>query len=167
MVNDCKEEWLPLEKELKMMEDYIGLEKVRYGDRLNLQVIINGSYKNKSIAPLIMLPFLENCFKHGASQVLEHPWIKININIGEDSLLFDVSNSKPDQTSAYSGKGGIALSNIRRRLELLYRNRHTLEIEPGINEFSVRLRVPLHVDKNTEGTGRKQGARENQTISYA
>ena len=66
MIYDCEAPLVPLEEELKMIEDYIGLEKVRYGKRLNMEVEIKGDYRNKLIAPLLLIPFIENCFKHGA-----------------------------------------------------------------------------------------------------
>ena len=90
--------FVPLEKEIQLINDYIGLEKVRYGDRLDMQVEINGGYKNKMIAPLLMIPFVENCFKHGASVMRGRQWIRLSIQIKEDQLDFHLSNSKPPQT---------------------------------------------------------------------
>ena len=79
MVNDCEAALVPLDKELKMLQDYIGLEKVRYGKRLKITADITGDSKNKLITPLLMIPFVENSFKHGASKMLEHPWIRMQI----------------------------------------------------------------------------------------
>ena len=95
MINDCKESLITVEKELKMLSDYIALEKVRYGTRLNLEVEIKGNPQNKLIVPLLLIPFVENSFKHGASKMLNYPWIKLYIENKENLLLFELSNNKP------------------------------------------------------------------------
>src|SRR6185369_4903242 len=73
MINDCEAKLVSLEKELKLIGDYMGLEKVRYGNRLNMEIEIHGDFENKLIAPLLMIPFIENSFKHGTSQMLRQP----------------------------------------------------------------------------------------------
>ena len=97
MINDCEAPLVSLEKELKMIEDYIGLEKVRYGDRLSMTLEIKGDCQNKLIAPLLLIPFVENSFKHGSSKMLQHSWIKLKIVIKENVLYMDLNNSKPSQ----------------------------------------------------------------------
>jgi hypothetical protein len=77
MIHECEEKFVPLEKELQLIQDYMGLEKVRYGKRLDMQVEIHGDFENKVIAPLLMIPFVENSFKHGTSKMLQNPWIKL------------------------------------------------------------------------------------------
>jgi LytS/YehU family sensor histidine kinase len=81
MIDDCRAEKVLLEKELKVLTDYIALEKVRYGEGLDIQIDVKGDYKNVMITPLLMIPFVENSFKHGASKILKHPWIKLIIHI--------------------------------------------------------------------------------------
>ena len=115
MVNDCEAPLVSVEKELKMIEDYIGLEKVRYGDRLDMTLEIKGDCQNKMIAPLLLIPFVENSFKHGSSKMLQHPWIKLRIVIKENMLSMDLNNSKPQSTSQ-NGKNGIGLKNVQKRL---------------------------------------------------
>ena len=99
MIHECEEKLVPLEKELKLIQDYMGLEKVRYGKRLDMQVEIHGDFENKFIAPLLMIPFVENSFKHGTSQMLQHPWIKLEITTVRNQLFFKLSNSKPSLIS--------------------------------------------------------------------
>ena len=143
MIYDCDADRMPLQRELHLLEDYIGLEKARYGSRLDLQVSIQGDTWRHHIAPLLMIPFVENCFKHGASQVLDHPWVRLQIQTADDQLDFQLSNNRPPDTAAQNGKSGIGLKNIRQRLELLYPNRYHLEIDSAGDTFSVRLVVPL------------------------
>jgi LytS/YehU family sensor histidine kinase len=143
MINDCEADRMPLERELHLLEDYIGLERARYGGRLDMQVSIQGNPGRRRIAPLLMIPFLENSFKHGASQVLDHPWVRLQVCAGDNQLDVRLSNNKPPAAATGNAKSGIGLRNIRQRLQLLYPNRHRLEIEAGEDVFSVRLVVPL------------------------
>jgi two-component system, LytTR family, sensor kinase len=147
MIDECETDQIPLDRELKMLTDYISLEKVRYGDRLNIQVEIKGDYSNRKIAPLLMIPFVENCFKHGTSQMLEQPWVKLQIFTKEDILDFQLSNSRPGSGSKTNGKNGIGLKNIQKRLELLYPAKYKLDIHSTSDTFSVHMIVPLDTDK--------------------
>jgi sensor histidine kinase YesM len=143
MIYDCEASLMPLEKELKMLNGYIGLEKARYGDRLDMQVKMEGDFHNWRIAPLLMIPLIENCFKHGVSQMLQQPWVKLRILAHENTLDFQLSNSKPSTGTPANGKNGIGLKNIKKRLELLYHGQYELNIDPTSDSFSVRMLVPL------------------------
>jgi LytS/YehU family sensor histidine kinase len=152
MADECSQPLVPLHKEISIMDDYLALEKVRYGNRLGLTWETTGSSEGKWIAPLLMIPFVENSFKHGASKMLERPWIKLNIEIGERELLFKLSNSKQvtansngttNTTKPPTAKNGLGLHNVKRRLELLYPVSHILEIKPEHEIFSVQMTIPL------------------------
>lgn len=142
MVNDCNVELIELTKDLKMIQDYIELEKVRYGKRLNINVNIEGENQNKMITPLLMIPFIENSFKHGASKMLEDPWIQLSIQTDENMLHFSLINGKPLEENVVSKKG-IGLNNVKKRLELLYPQQHLLTIESTLNTFTVNMQIPL------------------------
>lgn len=142
MISDCKTDLVPLEKELKMLEDYTGLEKVRYGDRLEMWTDIRGDYKNKLIAPLIMIPFVENCFKHGSSAMRGKQWIQLSIHIRETTLQFQLKNSKPPEPVQIKNKKGIGLINVKKRLALLYPD-HQLDVSSAEGVFSVNLQLEL------------------------
>ena len=75
MINDCGTELVALDMEIKMIQNYIGLEKVHYGKYQNMEVEIKGDYLNKLILPLLLIPFVQTCFKHGTSKMLERRWI--------------------------------------------------------------------------------------------
>jgi len=150
MVMNCDVPLVLLENELKMIKNYIELEKVRYGQRLALHMKITGDIGNKMIAPLLILPFIENSFKHGTSQVLDRPWIELHVSVEGNSLRFELGNSRPSHPASQNNKNGIGLNNIRKRLQLLYPERHLLKIEPGEETFFVTMNVPLEViDKVT------------------
>ena len=146
MIYDCEAPLVPLEKELKMIENYTDLEKVRYGKRLNMEVEIKGDYQNKLIAPLLLIPFVENCFKHGSSKMLQHPWIQLKVFIRENTLYMNLSNSKPLQVASQNNGNGIGLKNVQKRLQILYPDRHKLLIQSTDEKFSIHLQVPLHIN---------------------
>jgi LytS/YehU family sensor histidine kinase len=137
-----------VEKEIMILKNYIALEKVRYGNRLEIEAFWGNNYQGKSIAPLLMFPFVENSFKHGASKMLDPPWIKIRIEINEDELFFSLSNSKPASEDNKICKGGIGLKNVKKRLQLLYPQSHSLTISDGADIFTVKVKLPLHAIKS-------------------
>jgi two-component system LytT family sensor kinase len=143
MIHECEEKLVPLEKELKLIEDYMGLEKVRYGKRLDMQVEIHGDFENRFIAPLLMIPFIENSFKHGTSQMLQHPWIKLEITTVDNQLFLKLSNSKPALVHATNQNMGIGLLNVKKRLQLLYAGKHQLDISSTEDMFTVNMQILL------------------------
>ncbi len=143
MITDCNDRFVLLEKELKMLEDYIGLEKVRYGNRLELWVDINVKNSSLLISPLIMIPFVENCFKHGTSMMRGKQWIQLSISVQNNLLDFNLSNSKPPQPVQNKNKNGIGLTNVKKRLALLYPGKHELSISSNESVFAVSLKIEL------------------------
>src|SRR6187401_2522931 len=143
MIHDCEERFVPLEKELGLIQDYMGLEKVRYGKRLDMQVEIHGDFENKVIAPLLMIPFVENSFKHGTSQMLQHPWIRLEITTVKDQLFFKLSNSKPSLFHAGKQAKGIGLINVKKKLQLLYPGKHQLDVTETEDMFTVNMQILL------------------------
>ena len=146
MIMECEQPLVPLTREINMIDDYLELEKVRYGTRLDMQFEITGDHKHKMISPLLMIPFVENSFKHGTSQVLRDPWMKLFIQTDEDTLHFTLSNSKPFE-EIRNGKSGIGLRNVKKRLDLLYPANHLLIIESTTNTFTVNMQIPLEISK--------------------
>ncbi len=144
MINDCDAALVPLQKEVKMLQDYIALEKVRYGDRLNIEVTVTGDCADKMITPLLLIPFVENAFKHGSSKMLDKPFIKMNIQIQESTLYFSLVNNKPLADNNNNTKKGIGLTNVKKRLQLLYPGKHSLQIESTRDTFMVEMQIPLH-----------------------
>src|SRR6185295_9622334 len=88
IIYECDHPQVQLDKELKMIRDYIDLEKIRYGESFNMSLQIRGNAGNKMLCPLLLIPFLENSFKHGASQMLVHPWVSLDVIIDDEQLYF-------------------------------------------------------------------------------
>ncbi|MDQ3550977.1 MAG: histidine kinase [Bacteroidota bacterium] len=142
-IYDCSQSFVKLEKELKMVKDYIDLEKIRYGKNFSMNFQITGSADNQLIAPLFLIPFLENSFKHGASQMLTHPWININITIHDEELFLKLYNSQPLPAGEQVITKGLGLKNVKKRLAILYPENHSLKITNDIMSFNVELKIPL------------------------
>lgn len=142
MIYECEQSLVPLNKELSMLNDYIELEKVRYGNQLDVKVAIGNTIENKLITPLLLIPFVENSFKHGTSKMLREPWIRLYIQTDEDVLHFSLTNSKPIEEIVH--KKGIGLKNVKQRLELLYPEKHLLKIESTPNTFTINMQIPIY-----------------------
>lgn len=134
---------VPLEKELQMILAYINLEKIRYGNKLELHYQVPDKTKNIYIAPLILLPFVENCFKHGTSHVLQNPWINLTIDLNGITLVMKLVNGKSNAAEPVTKKPGIGIANVRQRLHLLYKSKHDLQIKEEDDVFIVDLRIEL------------------------
>ena len=143
ILNECNQPLVPLEKEIKMIEDYLDLEKIRYGDRLKMELEIKGDHTYKMITPLLLIPLVENSFKHGASKMLEHPWVNLSITIDGQYLFFLLSNSRPDEISVPLHNRHIGLKNVKKRLELLYPAAHELSVVNGSESFEVYMKIRL------------------------
>jgi hypothetical protein len=147
MLYECNVAKVPLVKEIKLIQDYIQLEELRYGPRLDLSVNITGSLEGKVIAPLMLLPFLENSFKHGASEELDQAWISLDLTIQGNKLKFKLINAVPPSPLFISppeiAAHGIGLENVKKRLELIYPGRYELktilEAETYLVSFSLDL----------------------------
>jgi len=140
-----KEAEVGLGEEIKQILGYIDLEKLRFGNRLKIQTEIEGNVDGLMIAPLMLLPFVENSFKHGASNDMKSPFIDIKILVKDNILKFSISNSNKGETGIFeSYKEGIGLKNVKRRLELLYLRRHSLEIAQNSDIFDVYLTMELN-----------------------
>ena len=140
MIYKSNDEFVSLAKELEIVEGYIELEKMRYNERLKLSYKVEGEADKYQIAPLILLPFIENCFKHGASKDRIKPVINIELNAQPDLLYLKTVNSIPEKKyKDESENKGLGLSNVKRRLELIYPGAYDLKIFPDNKEFKVEL----------------------------
>ncbi len=130
-----------LTKELKLLRDYIALEQLRYGNKLEVTVSYPSNAEQYFIAPLLLLPFVENCFKHGTSTMLENPWVSLQLYISNDVLHMKLLNGKTEQATVQ--KPGIGLQNVKERLRLLYPGEHELQIINEHDVFIVNLKITL------------------------
>ncbi|MEP7266659.1 MAG: histidine kinase [Saprospiraceae bacterium] len=148
MIYDCNTPQISFNKEINALLDYINLERERYGEKLSLHIKQSGSFQNKKITPLLLQPFVENAFKHGASKMIYHPWIDISISIQDHLLYFTISNSISENNSL-SDTSGIGLDNIRKRLAILYPDQHVFEINKTEQVYTAKLIIPLAEDPSS------------------
>ncbi len=140
---ECKDPSVPLEQELKMLKKYVELEKLRYGNRLDVAFSISGDTRKLAIAPLLLLPFIENSFKHSTSKQLDQCWINIHVHTQDEQLIFQVINSRPEKHADGEHGGGIGLQNVRKRLALLYPGVHELKITEENEMYSTKVVIML------------------------
>lgn len=141
MLYECNVESVSLKKDVEILENFILLERMRYEERLDFNFTKEGDLEQQQIAPLLLLPLVENAFKHGAGEKIGQAWINMELVLLENQLSFKVNNSK-----AYAGnksKQGIGLENVRKRLELIYPNAHQLKIFDEEDMFAVILKIDL------------------------
>ena len=142
MLYETSGAYICIEQELKIMGDYIALEKLRYDDSL----IVNFNYDiedmKQALPPLLLIPLVENAFKHGVSETRSHPFIDIHLSVRDRRLAFFVKNSTEIYTGEMNVKENIGLSNLRRQLELLYTD-YDLLILQGETRFTATLKINL------------------------
>jgi len=146
MLYECNERRVFLSKEVNYLRNYLDLERLRQGKNMEISFEVNGTIAQQKIAPLMFIPFLENSFKHGASNHLaEGGFVHIKLNIEEHNVHLFIENSKPEVPIRHTGKrsGGIGLVNVKRRLNLLYPEQYKLKIEEKPTTYTVNLYLGL------------------------
>jgi sensor histidine kinase YesM len=138
-IYDSQHDKVLLGKDIEIIEQYLELEKIRR-DNLHVKIEIKGSFVGVFVPPLLFINFVDNAIKH--SNARGESLINILFEIKNKELYFTISNSKAAQKTEH-GNGGLGLPNIKKRLELLYCNTHTLEILDNSDLFSVKLKIPL------------------------
>ncbi len=135
---------IPLVKEIELLRNYIALEQLRYGDRLDISITISGHVKNFQIAPMLLLPFLENAFKHGTSKQIDQCWIRLDMILKESVMTFKLVNSIEHNINKNTKhSGGLGLQNVMRRLELLYHGKYKFKTNLLNDVFIVDLEIEL------------------------
>ena len=142
MLYECKADRVPLEKEIEYLRHFIDLHLLKDSRGLNVTVDLDESRPQLSIAPMLLIPFVENAFKHSKVEDRVNGWIKIEMKTADGQIVFQVQNSVPDANFTKDQAGGIGLVNVRRQLELLYPGRYELAIDSGEPAvFSIRLKL--------------------------
>ncbi len=138
----CKANYVPVQKEIELIENYIALENIRYGNRavVNFGQHVDG---NVDIAPLLLLTFVENAFKHGVSQELKKAEIEISLSTDESNILFSIKNTKPKNSPEMNANSeeALGLKNVRQQLDLLYPSSYALLISDAADDYEVRLKL--------------------------
>ncbi|MEX2190044.1 MAG: histidine kinase [Bacteroidota bacterium] len=142
MLYETEGEYITIEQELKIIKDYIALEKLRYDDSLRITFKSNIDDLKRPLPPLLLIPLVENAFKHGVSETGNQPFIDIHLSTDHQQLEFMVRNSAEQPSGELAIKENIGLSNLRRQLELLY-TEYDLSVQQGTLEFTATLKVNL------------------------
>lgn len=141
------EKKVSLAQEVKYLQSFLELEKVRHGDRMALDIEIKGDVDGNEIAPMLLIPFVENSFKHGLGKDAASGFVHVVLDVEDNTLKFAITNSKPKNGHRLSNEkgytGGIGLKNVKKRLNLLYPNKHDLSVKDTENEFNVSLQLEL------------------------
>lgn len=140
MLYETDDEKVLLKSEADYLRSYIDLQQLRFGDRLNLKVDLNAKEHWHAIEPMLLIPFVENAFKHGTG-MLEKPEIDIRLQAADNELTFIVKNKYIESDRAKDKVSGIGLANVKRRLQLLYGKGHDLAVEKYGGWFSVTLKL--------------------------
>jgi two-component system, LytTR family, sensor kinase len=139
LLYESQAEKVLLKDEISHLENYIAVEQMRFADRLDLSFQYSGDINGKLIAPLLLLPFVENAFKHGITD--DSGWITINIKVIDNKLFLKVENSHP--ANAQKSNHGLGLQNVKRRLELTYPSCYDLQLTNNHEVFEVDLKLNL------------------------
>ena len=151
MLYKCNKPKVSLDSELVHLKNYIEIERIRYGEKLIVNFKTEGNTDNLEIAPMLLLAFFENAFKHGVSKLIQKPFVRIHIVVQDNNFHLHITNSKnPNSNTNENYTQGIGLKNVKKRLELLYPDKHQLQIISGSDAFDIDLQLIL--DKTSHQT---------------
>jgi LytS/YehU family sensor histidine kinase len=141
MLYESDNEKIAIEDEIEYIENFIDLQIIRFEKsiKINKKIVFDETYSSDFIESMLLIPFIENAFKHG-SLVLKEPEIQIEISIENNILILRTKNKFSTKTNIH----GIGLSNVKRRLELLYPNRHELKLDKVGEYFNVYLSIQIN-----------------------
>ena len=148
MLYESNAEAVPLEREVDYLRDYLDLERLRHGRAADIRFDVEGEVDEQAIAPMILVTFVENAFKHGIGKVLGAGFVHMVLLVERDEIRFHIENSKPSdeigrEIGPGEGPGGIGLVNVGRRLDLLYDDRHELHTLVTDDTYAVDLYLDL------------------------
>lgn len=156
--------FVPLKQELTMITEYIKLEQVRYGNNIEVHMQIPERTEDIYIAPLLLLPFVENCFKHDSNSNMQNPWINLTVELKNETMVMKLMNGKTPGKETDQANPGVGISNVCQRLELLYKDKYELKILDDEEVFVVDLQIELtKLNYNEE----ELHTDTNSTIAYA
>jgi LytS/YehU family sensor histidine kinase len=140
VIYDSTKDKVSIETEIKLIEDYIELQKFRIDTTSNIKFEHKVQNENCKITPMLLLPLVENSFKHGIKGELDHTFVNIKLEANINNILFEIENNKGiGETVESDGNSGIGIANIRQRLTLLYPNKHKFDIEETTTIFKVNM----------------------------
>ncbi len=164
MLYDTKRTFIEIEKEIDYVKNYINLEKIRYGERLDVQLNVFNNVRGVMVTPLLFLPLVENAFKHGVSNAVDDSWIHIDISLKKKTLVFKVENSViKEKYTANDFGSGLGLENLKRRLEILYPNRHELKVMNDDCSYLATLKINFEESMDANIISGQRQSRKQKT----
>ncbi len=143
LIYECNVDKVSLEKEIEYISNYIELQKLKDDQISNIRFTHQGN--NAEISPMLLMPFVENAFKHSKIEDTEKSWIDISLDIKESGkLCFTVENSIPPVPTTKDATGGVGITNVKKRLELLYPDRHRINFFEDIYQYKIELNIELN-----------------------
>jgi len=150
MLYECDASKVKLEREITMLREYIALEKIRQGERLELTFQVNGDLNGQLISPLILLPFIDNSFSYCNHELAEHVWVNLDITVESNNLSMKIINGIPAGMDEDAGINSESMINIQKRLDLLYPGKHDLKINAEQELLMIHLNLKLEEITQTE-----------------
>ena len=142
LLESSKVDLVCLNKEIQFLEDYLSLEKIRLSQKTDIKFTISGFNKELFVAPLLFIPLVENTFKHGLNAISADSYAHFSLSVQGNELFFEAANSV-GKSLENSEKSGTGLINLKKRLQLIYPEKHQLDIEQTANQFKVILNIQL------------------------
>jgi len=133
-----------VKREIELIQDFIEIEQIRYGQRLQISNVVTGSFGNLQIAPFLLFTLVENCFKHGSSTDAGNPWINLSLTCNNGVICFVAKNSIPAKCKSAGAAQEKGLAKLRQRLNLIYPEKHLLQLNEESTEFSAKLELDLN-----------------------
>lgn len=146
MLYDSEKNAVPLPSEVHYLKSYFDLQEIRFGEDIKIEHEYSGDMSKHLIEPLLLIPFVENAFKHGSHQVID-PQIRLSLDIIGDDLRLKISNKYSAGDTSSDTVGGIGLNNVSKRLDLLYPGAHTLDISSEDGWYKVDLQIKLETNE--------------------
>ena len=140
---ECNSGPVLVEREIQFVSNYIELERIRHGSHVSINYSLTGNPEESRIEPLLLIPIVENSFKHGINAQMEKGFVEVQLNVVNGKLEMEVINSVPLNGTSLHDKGGIGLDNVKKRLELIYPGKHTIHIESLPEMYKVDLTLNL------------------------
>jgi sensor histidine kinase YesM len=151
MIYESNYQQVELTREIEYMQSYVSLERLRLNDQIPINFKVEGDPSGIKVAPLILITFLENAFKHGANGNNKNAWVNLSLQVNGKSCVYTVENSKGINNTKINGvhsehgsKSGIGLQNVKRRLELTYPEKYELDVKDLSDRYYVQLKLVLN-----------------------
>jgi LytS/YehU family sensor histidine kinase len=138
---NARQNTVPLTDELEYIRNYLTLQQLRYGTRVDVSLNVHALLEGFTIAPLLLLPLVENCFKHGADASLDKAWVTVDVSRKENEVTIKIENSKEGTGKQTSKSSGLGIANVKKRMDLIYGKHHDFKLLDEVNTFMVILKI--------------------------